>query len=219
MNRSFTKDKTIEHIRGPAGKLEVAIDEPIGEERHAWGIVCHPHPLHGGNMQNKVVTTLVKTFQYLGLTTIRFNFRGVGRSEGEFAHGIGELEDLLTVIEWVQQSNKGKEIWLAGFSFGAYIVAKAATQISVGQLVTVAPPVQDYSLETLPSILCPWILIQGELDDVVSPAAVLSWAESRYPKPLILRFPEAGHFFHGQLIELRTQLEQALLQLQEGHFS
>src|SRR3990167_626391 len=137
MNRSFTKDKTIEHIRGPAGKLEVAIDEPIGEERHAWGIVCHPHPLHGGNMQNKVVTTLVKTFQYMGLTTIRFNFRGVGKSEGVFGHGKGELEDLLAVIEWVQQSNQGKKIWLAGFSFGAYVTAKAATQISVGQLITV----------------------------------------------------------------------------------
>lgn len=210
MTKSTTKLNTTS-LHGPAGKLEVAIDEPIGEERHAWGIVCHPHPLHGGTMQNKVVTTLVKTFQYLGLTTIRFNFRGVGKSEGEFAHGIGELEDLLSVIEWVQQSNPGKTIWLAGFSFGAYVAAKAATQINIGQLVTVAPPVQDYSLETLPPILCPWILIQGERDEVVSPEAVLSWAESRYPQPTILRFPEAGHFFHGQLIELRTKLEEVLL--------
>lgn len=211
MNRTSIKDK-VTLLSGPAGKLEVIMEEPIGLDRNAWGIVCHPHPLHGGNMQNKVVTTLVKTFQYMGLTTIRFNFRGVGKSEGVFGHGKGELEDLLAVIEWVQQSNQGKKIWLAGFSFGAYVTAKAATQISVGQLITVAPPVQDYSMETLSPILCPWIVVQGELDEVVSAKAVFAWAESRYPQPIILRFPEAGHFFHGQLIELRTKLEEVLLQ-------
>ena len=219
MNKPFiqNKNETSTSIRGPAGKIEVAMDEPIGEERHILGIVCHPHPLQGGSMQNKVVTTLVKTFQYLGLTTVRFNFRGVGKSEGEFAHGIGELEDLLAVIEWLQQSHKGKTIWLAGFSFGACIAAKAATQTDIGQLVTVAPPVQDYALETLPPILCPWILVQGDMDEIVSPSVVLSWAESRYPKPTILLFPDTGHFFHGKLIELRTRLEQALLEVQQDH--
>ncbi len=209
MTRTTIKDQ-IKQISGPAGKLELITEEAVGEERNAWGIVCHPHPLHGGNMENKVVTTLVKTFQFSGVTTTRFNFRGVGQSEGEFNHGMGELDDLIAVIDWVQQTNKHKTIWLAGFSFGAYIAAKAATQLSIGQLVTVAPPVQSFSMETLPPIICPWVLVQGELDDVVSPDAVFAWAESRYPQPTILRFPDAGHFFHGQLIELRTRLEEAL---------
>ena len=92
-------------IDGPAGKLEVAVSEPTEEERSAWGIVCHPHPLHGGTMNNKVVTTLAKTFQEMGFNTVRFNFRGVGKSEGEYDEGAGEINDLLAVVDWVQQTS------------------------------------------------------------------------------------------------------------------
>ncbi len=219
--KTSTKTKTIttgkQLIQGPAGKLEVAVDpvEEGVEERRAFGIVCHPHPLYGGTMQNKVVTTLAKAFQFLGLTTVRFNFRGVGKSEGEFNFGNGEFDDLLAVIEWVhgeqkQQKDNPLEIWLAGFSFGAYIAAKAATTLSIKKLVLVAPPVQNFPMQSLPPILCPWILVQGEMDDVALPKDVFLWAESRYPAPIILKFPQAGHFFHGQLIELRTRLEEAL---------
>lgn len=204
-----TTEKT-ELIDGPAGKLEIAMAESIGESRNAWGVVCHPHPLFGGTMHNKVVTTLAKTFQHMGVTTIRFNFRGVMRSEGKFDDGNGELDDLLAVIDWVQHQQVKKEIWLAGFSFGGSIVAKAATQIPISKLVTVAPPVQHFAMQTLPPITCPWVLVQGELDDVVSPKEVLAWAESRNPQPIILRFPQAGHFFHGQLGELRARIEEAL---------
>jgi len=198
-------------INGPAGKLEVALSEPTSEERSAWGIVCHPHPLHGGTMQNKVVTTLAKTFQGMGVTTVRFNFRGVMRSEGRFDQGNGELDDLLAVIDWVQQERIKNEIWLAGFSFGAYIVAKAATQIPVSKLVTVAPPVQHFPMQHLPPITCPWVLVQGELDDVVPPQEVFAWAEARVPTPTIIRFPQAGHFFHGELAELRARIAEALV--------
>lgn len=198
-------------IEGPAGKLEIALSEPMGTERNAWGIVCHPHPLYGGTMHNKVVTTLAKTFQGLGIATVRFNFRGVMRSEGQYDSGQGELEDLLAVIDWVQQTSMKNEIWLAGFSFGGYIAAKAATQIPISKLVTVAPPVQHFPMSQLPPINNPWVLVQGELDDVVPPKDVFDWAESRVPKPIIIRFPEAGHFFHGQLAELRAQIQEALL--------
>ncbi|RDI46940.1 alpha/beta hydrolase [Aquicella lusitana] len=205
-----TKTDTTLLIPGPIGQLEMITAEPLAEPQDAWGIVCHPHPLFGGTMNNKVVTTLSKTFQYLGLATVRFNFRGVGKSEGEFDKGIGELEDLLAVIDWIQQEHPVRDIWLAGFSFGAYVAAKAATQVPAKKLITVAPPVQHFPMQTLPPILCPWVLAQGELDEVVPPEEVLAWAEAREPKPIILRFPEAGHFFHGQLGELRVKLEEVL---------
>lgn len=204
-----TKEQT-QLINGPAGKLEVAINEATAPEHSAWGIVCHPHPLYGGTMHNKVVTTLAKTFTGMGVTTVRFNFRGVMRSEGGFDQGNGELDDLLAVIDWVQQVHIKNEIWLAGFSFGAFIAAKAATQIPVNKLVTVAPPVQHFPMQHLPPITCPWVLVQGELDDVVPPKEVFAWAEARNPRPTIIRFPQAGHFFHGQLSELRAQITAAL---------
>lgn len=197
-------------IDGPVGKLEVAVGEPTGEERNAFGVICHPHPLYGGTMHNKIVTTLSKTFQGMGVTTVRFNFRGVMESEGMFDNGNGELQDLLAVIDWIQRERTKKELWLGGFSFGSYIAAKAATQTPTSKLVTVAPPVQHFPMQDLPPITCPWVLVQGERDDVVPPKEVLEWAEARRPQPVIIRFPEAGHYFHGQLGELRTQIEEAL---------
>jgi alpha/beta superfamily hydrolase len=197
-------------IEGPAGQLEVVRANPIGKDRKAFGIVCHPHPLFGGTMDNKVVTTLTKTFQHLGLYTARFNFRGVGRSAGAYDHGDGELDDLIAVVDWMKQQHPENEIWLAGFSFGGYIAAKAATILPISKLVLVAPAVHHFPMQDLPPITCPWILVQGEQDDVVPPDAVFAWAETRNPKPIILRFPEAGHFFHGQLGELRARLEEVL---------
>jgi len=198
-------------IKGPTGQLELAIGEPLAEEREAWGVVCHPHPLYGGTMHNKVVTTLAKTFQGLGVPTVRFNFRGVMRSEGEYGHAEGELEDLLAVVSWLQQQHAKRELWLGGFSFGGYIAARAASQLQVKKLVTVAPPVRNFPMETITPIAHPWVLVQGERDDVVPPEEVLSWAESCNPKPIILRFPEAGHYFHGQLTELRNEIQTALM--------
>ncbi len=210
MITTLTANEIVEMIHGPAGMLEIAVCTPAEAIRNAWGIICHPHPLHGGTMYNKIVTTLAKTFQGLGVSTIRFNFRGVGRSEGQFDQGRGELDDLLAVIDWAQQIRLSKELWLGGFSFGACVVAKAATQIPLAKLVTIAPPVENVPMETLPPITCPWVLAQGDQDDVVSPKAVYDWIATRDPKPIVLRFPEAGHFFHGQLGELRSRLEEVL---------
>lgn len=210
MITTLTQHETSEIIDGPAGKLEIIVATPTTEPRNAWGVVCHPHPLYGGTMHNKVVTTLVKVFQDLGVTTVRFNFRGVGKSEGQFDQGRGELDDVLAVIDWMQHQSIKNEIWVAGFSFGAYIAAKIATRIPVNKLVTVAPPVQHFPMQSLPPITCPWVLVQGELDDVVPAEEVLAWAESRNPKPIIIRFPKAGHFFHGELSVLRTKIQEAL---------
>lgn len=208
MISTLIQNETSKLIDGPTGELEMIVGQQT--EKGQWGIVCHPHSQYGGTMHNKVVTTLVKTFQDLGLNTIRFNFRGVGRSEGHFDKGNGELDDLVAVISWIQEKHHNYDIWLAGFSFGAYVAAKAATLIPINKLVTVAPPVQHFPMQTLPPITCPWVLAQGEEDDVVVPQEVFAWAESRNPKPIILRFSEAGHFFHGRLIELRTRLEEVL---------
>lgn len=210
MISTLTKQETTQLIRGPEGQLEVLVSEPTEEKRSAWAIVCHPHPLYGGTMHNKVVSTLAKTYQNMGATTVRFNFRGVGRSEGSFDHGNGELDDLIAVIDWVQQVSMKREIWLAGFSFGAFIAAKAAAQLPVNKLVTVAPAVQHFPMNEIPPIICPWVLVQGDRDDIVPPEKVYEWAEARDPKPIILRFPEAGHFFHGQLGELRERITEVL---------
>jgi len=196
-------------IDGPVGKLELLVSVTPEEKNKAWGIICHPHPLFGGTMHNKIVTTLAKAYQNMGANTVRFNFRGVMRSEGQFDQGIGELDDLLAVVNWVKEQYPQQEVWLAGFSFGAFIAATAATKLDVKKLITVAPPVQNFPMQALPPILCPWVLVQGELDDVVPPKEVLAWAESRDPTPVILRFPEAGHFFHGLLVELRVRIEEA----------
>lgn len=104
-------------IQGPVGQLEVMITRPKGIEKSVTGIICHPHPLHGGTMNNKVVTTLAKALDELGLKTVRFNFRGVGKSQGRYDNGVGEVEDLKAVLRWVEHHWSQDDIWLAWFFF------------------------------------------------------------------------------------------------------
>lgn len=194
-------------IAGPAGKLEIVLSPPPKDSvARATAIICHPHPLHGGTMHNKVVTTLAKTFMELGMQTVRFHFRGVGKSSGSFAEGIGEQEDLLAVINWVKQNSAQMPLWLAGFSFGAYISILIAAKLSVSGLVSVAPPVNRFPFQELPFINCPWMMVQGEQDEVVSYQDVLAWIEKLTVKPQLILFPHATHFFHGHLIELKSSL-------------
>lgn len=206
----LSKEETAVTIAGPAGELEAVIASPIGDDKKILGFICHPHPLYGGTMTNKVVTTLVKTFQHQGVTTVRFNFRGVGKSEGVFDHGLGEFKDLLAVIEWVKKEYPYQTIWLGGFSFGAFIATKAATVLPIDALVTVAPAVERFPMTDLSPKVRRWVLVQGEKDDIVSAPAVLQWAESRDVPPTVIRFPDAGHFFHGELGVLRAKIEAAL---------
>lgn len=207
---TITKKETTALIDGPAGKLELITSDPIGERKGAFAVVCHPHPLYGGTMHNKVVTTLCKTFQTMGAYTVRFNFRGVMLSEGQYDQGVGELGDLLAVIDWVSQQHPKHDIWLGGFSFGGCIAARGAVSVPAKKLVTVAPAIHHFPLTDLPPIRCRWALVQGDLDDVVPPKEVLAWADSLDPKPTIIRFPDAGHYFHGLLSELRLRVEEVL---------
>ena len=208
---AFPMQSTALMLHGAAGALELACDLP--ESNHARAgvaIVCHPHPLQGGTMFNKVVTTLGRSFVELGLATVRFNFRGVGQSEGAHDEGRGEADDLVAIAEWVRRERPGDVLWLAGFSFGSYVVLRAAATLDPAQIVLAAPPVGrwDFTGIELPS--CPMMIVQGDEDDVVDAQAVYAWAEQQMPKPNVVRMPETGHFFHRRLIDLRGAVKNAV---------
>jgi len=197
-------------INGPSGNIEAVVEFPDDRSKNIVAVICHPHPLFEGNMNNKVVTTLVRTCQKLGAIAIRFNFRGIGASEGEYGNVTGELEDLRAVIIWAQQQYPDADLWLAGFSFGSYIAAKLATELPVKQLISIAPPVQNMDFAHLPKISCPWVIVQGDADEVVSAEQVYTWLQTRTEPYQLIRMPEVGHFFHGKLIELREDLVAAI---------
>lgn len=197
-------------LNGPAGLLELVTLNTIHPAK-AIAIICHPHPLYEGTMHNKVVHTLSRAFFRKEIASVRFNFRGVGKSEGEHDFSIGEVEDLMVVIDWVKRVAPDKNIILAGFSFGAYIAAKGASQIDCAQLFSIAPAVTNQPYDTL-AVRCPWIVIQGENDEVIDPQVVFTWHET-HPQAnrLLIKMPNTSHFFHGKLIELRTIVEDNLL--------
>lgn len=197
-------------LDGPAGAIEAVLEEPAAGEPDRFGVVCHPHPQFGGTLDNKVVHTLARTLQEMGLPTVRFNFRGVGRSTGTFSEGIGETDDTLSVLDWCQARWPRATPWLAGFSFGAYVALRASRQRDVGQLITVAPPVERFRFAGLGVPRCPWLLIQGDADEVVSHAVVLEWARALEPPPRIELLKGVDHFFHGRLHDLKDAVRRGL---------
>ncbi len=190
-------------ISGPAGDLEAKL-EHLGAAASHVGIVCHPHPLFGGTMDNKVVHTLARAMQEGGAVTLRFNFRGVGASAGVFDNGRGEVDDLIAVAQFARERWPTAALWLAGFSFGAFVALQGETRLAPAKLITVAPPVARFDLGAVANPRAPWLLVQGDADDVVDVNAVLDWARARAPQPLIHVLPGAGHFFHGRLHELKA---------------
>lgn len=195
-------------LPGPAGQLEVMTTWPTSSSPVGVGIICHPDPRQEGTMHNKVVTTIARAFEHLQLATVRFNFRGVGKSTGYYGDVRGECDDLMAIIQWVQQVLPQQPIWLAGFSFGSYISAKMAEQLKPVRLISIAPPVNHYDFQQLTNIQCPWLVIQGDQDEVVPFAEVKAWADNP-PAPLkFIIMPGVTHFFHGRLIELRQHIEQ-----------
>lgn len=196
-------------ISGPSGQLECLALAGNAPQFAITAVICHPHPLYEGTMHNKVVTTLAHTFRDLGINSVRFNFRGVGKSDGQYGDSVGELQDCLAVVDWVKQTSPQQAIILAGFSFGGAIALRAAVEIDPLLLVTIAPAV--YTLNTAQgAISCPWILVQGEADDVILPETVYTFLKNRSEKPEIILLPNAGHFFHGQLTLLKQQLTDAI---------
>jgi alpha/beta superfamily hydrolase len=170
--------------------------------------VCHPHPLHGGTLDNKVVYTIARAYNELSVPTIRFNFRGVGASAGAFDNGEGETQDALAAIAYGRERWPGAALWLGGFSFGGAVAVRAAEVAQPSLLVTVSPAVTRFDLTQIKVPACPWLIVQGDADDVVEPQAVLNWAARLMPLPTVKLLSGAGHFFHGRLHELRETIVQ-----------
>jgi len=186
-------------IAGPAGAIECAIDTS-SELPRGTAVVCHPHPQHGGTMDNKVAQTLARAFVQLGYRAVRFNVRGVGASQGAWDEGRGEVDDALAVVQAFREP--GQPLVLAGFSFGGYVAAAAAHRLPedarAARLVLVAPAVVNFPVGNVPADT---LVFHGEADDVVPLSAALDWAR---PQTLpIMVLPGVGHFFHGQLALLK----------------
>jgi alpha/beta superfamily hydrolase len=191
-------------VAGPAGVLETRLElpDPTGQVS-VFGVVCHPHPLYGGTMDNKVTHVLARAMNECGAPSLRFNFRGVGASAGSFDNGRGEAADLVAVVAEGRRRFPGAALWLGGFSFGAFVALRAAGELRPAKLVAVAPPVARFDLGSVAHPDCEWLLVQGDADDVVPPDAVLAWAAAQPRSPRLHVLQGAGHFFHGKLHELK----------------
>lgn len=196
-------------IPGPAGDLQAVVETAESSASDRYGVLCHPHPLYGGTLDNKVVTTLARALLELGISSVRFNFRGVGSSAGSFDQGRGETQDAIAVADWAALRWPGRRMVAAGFSFGGFVALKLALSRETAHLVTVAPAIRLFE-PTLERPSCPWLIVQGEADEVVDSKDIASWAATLAPPPHLVMLPGVGHFFHGRLNELRDTVVDAL---------
>lgn len=188
-------------VDGPAGPLE-ALLESKGDAPTGAAVVCHPHPLHGGTMHNKVAHTLARAFVNAGMVALRFNFRGVGESAGSFAEGAGEADDVLAAVSYLRSRFPDLALWLGGFSFGAAMASRVASAAGVQGLVAVAPASSRLDEEFVQPD-CPWLIVHPEDDELVPIDETVAWVDALRPGPELVVFPETSHFFHGKLVELR----------------
>ena len=190
-------------IDGPVGQLEAILELPAEQDPVGGAVICHPHPQHGGTLHNKVAHTLARAFGRLGFAALRFNFRGTEQSEGQYDDGVGELDDALIAIEWMRARDPESPLWLAGFSFGAAIAVKAAIATKIDGLVSVAPAISRFAsgLDAQPAP--PWLIVQGDQDELVDVEETVEWVDGLEPGPELLIIPGGEHFFHGRLLELR----------------
>jgi alpha/beta superfamily hydrolase len=203
-------------VAGPAGAIECALDMPAAElPQRGLAVLCHPHPQHGGSLDNKVVQTLARACVAQGWRVVRFNFRGVGASQGQWDEGQGEVDDAMAVLAAMRTLSKPAQapspepLLLGGFSFGGYVAAAAARRLPQDQrahrLVLVAPAVVNFDVGSVPDGT---FVVHGERDDVVPLAAALDWARPQFQPVVVM--PGVGHFFHGQLPILKNLLIGAL---------
>ena len=191
-------------IAGPAGDLEALLETPANADSARVAVICHPHPVYGGTMTNKVVHVLAKTCSERGVPAVRFNFRGVGASAGDYDEGVGETQDALAVIDWALQRFPGAGLWLAGFSFGGAIAVRAARSRDAQRLITVAPAVHRFAVAGAELPRCPWLLVQGDQDELVDAGEIQRWVATLAHPPQLALLPGVDHFFHGRLNELRS---------------
>jgi alpha/beta superfamily hydrolase len=190
-------------LAGPAGRLQALRDRPEGQALGV-AVIAHPHPLYGGTMDNKVVQTLARAFVQAGWTAVRFNFRGVGASDGTHDNGQGEVDDMLAVVSGAAHDGP---LALAGFSFGAYVAARAVEALwrtrDLRKVVLVGTAASRFQVPPVPAdVQERTLVVHGEQDDTVALASVMDWAR---PQTLpVTVVPGGGHFFHGQLPLLKN---------------
>jgi len=195
-------------IQGPAGQLEACYTQK--ERAGDAGVICHPHPLYGGSMHDAIVAALEEGMQNQGISTLRFNFRGVSGSEGTHDRGVGEMEDVAAVMNWLTETHAVENFWLAGYSFGASVVAHTAARggFNLRQLVLVAPALQfPPDLLELP---CPILVIQGKKDDIVTADQVQQWLTVLQSPSDYVEFANADHFFSAERGDIVAELDGRL---------
>jgi len=195
------------HLEGPAGRLEALLESPHPDTAKGCAVVCHPHPQYGGTMQNKVAHTLARAFVGVGFAALRFNFRGVGESDGHFDDGEGEMLDTLAAADWLRSQLPDLPLWLSGFSFGAAMAVRAAVECGPDGLVSIAPAVSRFANDLPAQPTCPWLILQGDQDELVDIEETIEWFNVLEPGPELEVFPETEHFFHGKLVALRSAVE------------
>jgi alpha/beta superfamily hydrolase len=202
---------TVRDIPGPVGPLEILIDRPAGQPRAAV-VFAHPLPTEGGTMHTKVVFQSAKALARIGCVVLRFNFRGVGLSAGEWDRGEGEIDDYRAALDYVAAEYPGLEIWAAGFSFGSYVAMTAGAQDDrVCALIGIAPPVDRYEFATVKGSAKPKFLVHGQEDELISLKLVRHfYAQLSDPKELI-EIDRANHLFDGQAAEVGDALEDLLV--------
>ena len=205
MSTGYTPAVAATTISGPAGPLEALVEEPVAgaAPTRLAAVVCHPHPLFGGTMSNKVVHTVARALRAGGAATLRFNFRGVGASTGVHDGGPGETGDAIAAVSWARERWPGLPLVLGGFSFGAAIAIRAAAATRPDWLICVAPAVDRVDLGTAPLPECDWLIIQGGADEIVAPGTVVDWQARRAPQARLRLLDGVGHFFHGRLHQLQ----------------
>jgi alpha/beta superfamily hydrolase len=201
-------------LAGPAGVIEALAMAPAASvliEGYV-AVVCHPHPLHGGSMGNKVVTTTMRAFRDVGIPAVCFNFRGVGASGGEFDSAVGEVDDLHVVVSWLLKCYPGAKLLLAGFSFGSSVAAQYSSRVEgvIEGLILIAPPVERYNYDKNKSFPCRSLVLIGDEDELVDVENVRSWQESLISSSEFVLFAGASHFFHGKLVDLKSKMVERL---------
>ena len=194
-------------INGPCGQIEATLTLPKSfNEAKNVAVVCHPHSLHGGSMTNKVVHTTAKAFSDCSIPTLRFNFRGVGQSDGDYDEGNGEGDDLIACVNWMKERFPNCELLLAGFSFGAFVSLKHAPRLTPKALISIAPPVARFDLDACVKPNAPWLVVIGSEDELVALPAVEDWLDRQEGRSALRIMDGASHFFHGRLLDLRAVL-------------
>jgi uncharacterized protein len=198
-------------LPGPAGNLQAMLSQPAARTNHRAMLICHPHPLHGGSMDNKVVTSCARAALDSGMPALRFNFRGVGESQGRFDEGRGEGEDLLAAASFLRERFPQHDLVLAGFSFGAVVSMLRAVQVGPRLLISLAPAVERIDPDALQVPQCPWLILQPDADEVIDAQAVYRFQQRYAPGAVLHKLAAASHFFHGRLLELRQHIADFLI--------